>query len=265
MVDSQFFRDLGSRFTALQQSHDPREELHALYSETSQEHRAKEFGVMARQWIMAGDAEAAYRHIRVAAHAGHAVLNGVTTWSEYFISGGPSDHTVRQSLKDQWSALATLGATAACGSAGSASSEQACTAWLDLLRTRSAHYRELNGSATIDGEHFATSGGVVERLCRASAELCLGLESEMALKRPEGLSSEQPIAGQTMTAPKFTPSEPLVAVQKAAKLLGVHEDTVRRMQDAGTIHLVRVGHLRRVRKSDIDRLLRTEDYPKRRV
>jgi hypothetical protein len=59
MADSNLFRDLGSRFSALRESHDPREELHALYSETTQEHRAKELGVTARQGTRVGDAEAA--------------------------------------------------------------------------------------------------------------------------------------------------------------------------------------------------------------
>jgi excisionase family DNA binding protein len=59
--------------------------------------------------------------------------------------------------------------------------------------------------------------------------------------------------------------EPLLSVQKAAKILGVHEDTIRRMQDNGKIELVRIGTRRRVRRSDVQRLINTEDYPKRRA
>jgi excisionase family DNA binding protein len=56
----------------------------------------------------------------------------------------------------------------------------------------------------------------------------------------------------------------VVTVQQAAKFLHLHEDTIRRMQDKGTIELVKIESRRRVLRSDIDRLLNSGDYPKRR-
>ena len=46
----------------------------------------------------------------------------------------------------------------------------------------------------------------------------------------------------------------LVSVQKAAKHLGVSEDTVRRLQDRGQLARVNVGRLRRVPAADLRRL-----------
>jgi hypothetical protein len=135
---------------------------------------------------------------------------------EYLISGGPLDSTVRQSLTDQWSALATLGAAAACGSV---SNDEARNAWLDLLRTRSAHYQTIDGDSIVDGEHLHTSGGLIQRPCMASAELCLVLEGEMALRQKAGAPPEQSTAAVDHTAvSQLAAVDSVLSVQKGCEI-----------------------------------------------
>jgi excisionase family DNA binding protein len=131
---------------------------------------------------------------------------------------------------------------------------------------------------TSSAERIDLESGWIDHICRASAELCTVLETEAFARQhetgtqssPNPPLSKQQAARRSNRAHQAPQSqspaiESVLSVQRAAKLLGVHEDTVRRMQDSGKIRLVRVGNRRRVRKSDIERLLRTEDYPKRRV
>jgi hypothetical protein len=173
MADGQYFRDLGRRFDELRQSHDRREELEALYTETPQAHYAAQLGVNAKIAIHEGESDYAYARAREAAHAGRAALDGVAVRCHYCFAG-PADPTTLQSLEDQWSALATLGAVAT----GQADSSR--HGWLDLLRTRSAYSRRLTGPSFDEGEAVEAPAWLIKQLCRASTELCLLLEGEAA-------------------------------------------------------------------------------------
>jgi hypothetical protein len=185
MADGQYFRDLGQRFEDLRRSRDPREELQALYIEQPQACYAAECGVTAKMLMRSGEPEIVYRYAREASRAGIAVQEGNTVRRQYTLSG-PLDPTLGRSLEDQWSALATLGAAAASLKLTSRDG------WLDLLRARSAYFSEITGDCAIEGERFETTGGMIRRLCRASAEMCLTLESEAPFNRPAATSMGSP-------------------------------------------------------------------------
>jgi hypothetical protein len=173
MTKDQYLRNLGQRFEALRQSHDPREELEALYTEIPQAHYAATLGFNTKELVRAGEPDIAYRYAREALRAGKAALDGVDVMRRYSLSG-PSDPTICQSLEHQWSALAKLGAVAT----GQADSSR--DGWLDLLRTRSAYRHQITGTSVIEGEAVETESWIIKRLCRASTELCLLLEAEAA-------------------------------------------------------------------------------------
>jgi excisionase family DNA binding protein len=88
------------------------------------------------------------------------------------------------------------------------------------------------------------------------------------LARKQSINQGTLTTGPTSEA-KETDSQPalsnerLISVQKAARRLGVSDDTVQRMQDDGRLARRSVGRLRRVISSEIDRLIESGDYPKR--
>lgn len=234
-----FWRDLANRFLeGLKEI--PRVRLYAHYREAPAAKHAESLGLAAKFYLdlpAAANipAETIYDYARQAARVGAMHLGGLQTWGEYDVLYDSRDSQTGRAALMQWRSLAAI---AGAASGDSSNSVDAHDGWLNLIRRHSPRSRDVRSHRVVGDDVLEMKGCTLEDLSRASAEVCLILESEAYVRAASSLNhreSEVPTAGPIEAVAEIQP-EP----QTGLETLGVSSAPNPSPLEANSSHRERV-------------------------